>query len=248
MKISLKRFRWAFELVTVLGAVVAIVISLYSLRSDRRDDADARSSAARAARLDVIRDVLQMGEYDAEGGLSNQDQIQVLAADSLQLIEDFGQSRLDLSPVVYRLLAEYVSYSTNDVELAERMANYVLKFASPGSTELVLAHRVLGDVAAQNSDPEGLEREYDEALELNGAFRARRTDRGEAVDEFTLGVPVAQRVSWACGLLMTALLNSRRSASRHASGNADRAAIDRLAQRGRVPGQLRRLHVKESRG
>jgi hypothetical protein len=232
---------------TVSGAVavLALVISAFTLWHEYQRDEAARDSAARAARHDVIANVLEMGRYDAEGGAANQGQIVVLASDAEQLIREFGQERLGLSTAVYRLLAEYVAYSTRNEQLAERLAGHVLDVAGEGDeVEEVYAHRVLGDVAAQLGDPEGLVDEYQEALVATEGYRERDAVRALDVDRFTKAFR-----------LLSAYLGASLSVSRPAlqaefcdltrEWAVDWPLVEELRTRGRILGQLRRLNAKQ---
>ena len=231
---------------TVSGvvAVLALVISAFTLWHEYQRDEAARDSAARAARHDVVADILQMGEYDEDGGASNQGEILVLAGDAAQLIDDFGQERLRLSAMAYRKLAEYVTYSTREAGFARRLVDYLLDAAEPGSNEHVFAHRVLGDLAAQSLEPDELEREYEAAFRLNKDFREREPQLGREVDDYT----TAHR-------LLSAYIGaslSRDLPSVHAAfceladrWQGDRALVQQLARNDRIDGQLRRLDARD---
>ena len=78
----------------------------------------------------------------------------MLASDARELIDHFGQKQLRLTAVHYRLLAEYVGYSTKSWDCAEDFANSVLRSDDVESADAVLAYRVLGNVAAQRREPE----------------------------------------------------------------------------------------------
>lgn len=242
MEARTKRFRAIAEVVTVASALVAIVISVYNLRSDRQDDAKAEASTLRAARHDVIANVLEMGRYDAEGGGRNQNEIVLLVTDVQGLVAEFGRERLHLSPVVYRLMAEYVAYSTRRVDLAEQLASEVLDMADPevDSVERVLAYRVLGDVAAQSQEPTELVHQYDLAIAANAGYLRDEPRRGADVDHFTQAFRLLSAY-------LGAALNER-GTSVHAEFCAlveekDWEQLETVAERGRVVTQLKRLGV-----
>jgi hypothetical protein len=240
-----KWFRWVVDGATVAGVIVAIVISVYNLQSDRVDDAKAEASAERAARRDVIANVLQMGEYDAEGGGRNQNEIVLLVSDVQELIEEFGREDLGLSPVVFRMMAEYVAYSTRRVELAEELADEVLTIADPeeDSVELVLAHRVLGDVAAQSRDPAGVTRQYDLAIEANAAYVGREPVRGADIDKFTRAFRLLSAYLGASLNDEGKPVHDEFCAQATAWQDANWEDLELVAERGRVVSQLRRLGV-----
>ncbi len=170
---------------TAVSAVFGLVLGIYNFSGDRADDRHDRANDAREARHDVIADVLQMGELDAEGGASSEREILVLAADAGRLMEDFTPDELRLSPVVYRLMAEYVAYSTREVEVAAELADRVLDVADPDSRERIFAQRVLGHLAAQRVDPAEFESRYDTALALNDVYGERKPHDAKQVETFT---------------------------------------------------------------
>jgi hypothetical protein len=238
-----KTARWDLVgAITAVTAVAALGIGFYNVGSDRSAAQTAHANDVRAARHEVIEDVLQMRLYDSEGGAGNQHEILVLAADATALIDRFGQAELHLSPLIYRLMAEYVAYSTKQPEIAERLARKVIEFGDPESDDLVFAHRVLGHVAAQRLEPDEFAQQYDEAIALNQDFLADQPNLGREVDEFTR----AYR-------LLSAYLGALRSGDSPVreefcalaeSWEGDRALVARLATKDRVPGQLRRFHAR----
>lgn len=238
------KWGWIATLVAVAAALVSIGSALYTVHADRREDAQAKAGTLRAARHDVIANVLEMGRYDAEGGGRNQNEIVLLVGDVQKLVDEFGREELELSPVVYRLMAEYVAYSTRRVDLAQELADEVLDTADPeaDSVELVLAHRVLGDVGAQTRQPGVLQREYDLAIKANAAYRASEPRRGQDVDNFTLAF---QLLSAYLGASLNDVGTSVHDEFCKLTRlwESDWERLELVAERGRVVSQLRRLGV-----
>ena len=232
------------EVVAVVAALVSVGATVYNVVSDRQEHENARKAEARAARHDIVANVLELGQYDADEGARNQHEILVLAADSMQLIDDFGQDRLRLSPVIYRQLAEYVSYSTRNTTLADRLARAVLKYASSDDPdELVTAHRVLGDLAARDEDPDVFEEEYELAVASNGGSGEDQRPPSTEIDRFTR---VHRLLSAYLGASLSEDDEVRVRFCSFAEGwQDDLPLIERLAHNERVASQLRRLDANE---
>jgi hypothetical protein len=119
-----------------------------------------------------------MSELDRTGGSSHRNEIVTLATQIDSLIAQYGQSELHLSASTYRLTGLFLTLSTTDLELAERMAQESLKLSArmepdgagglrmKDPLEALQAHRVIADVAAQNLDFAKMNREYEAALEI----------------------------------------------------------------------------------
>jgi hypothetical protein len=163
---------------SAVSAVAALVIVVYTIHEDRNDDLEA-------ARKDIVATVYEMGRYDAEGGLRKQHEIEALAIEVQQKIAEFTQGQLHLDPRLYRLMAEYVAYSTTDIGLAETFAQDVITVSTGDSSEVVFAHRVLGGVAAERGDPSVVESEFAQALDINARSQGLASRTRSQIDTFT---------------------------------------------------------------
>ncbi|MGW1888751.1 hypothetical protein ACWCP6_00610 [Streptomyces sp. NPDC002004] len=158
-----------------ISAIASTVSAIYGVNASR-DLGDAqRRDAAQAA---ISQYVVQMSELDRTGGSSRRNEIVALATQVDSLIAQYGQSELHLSASTYRLVGLFLTLSTTDLELAERMARESLKLSArmkpdgagglhmSDPLEALQAHRVIADVAAQNLDLAKMDREYEAALDI----------------------------------------------------------------------------------
>jgi hypothetical protein len=179
-----RRVRWSL----ILGAAnlvlvfVALGISAWGVVAESRRAHDAEADEARR---EVIANALRMGDYDRTEGLSAQHEVLVLGYDTEYLIKEFHQERLDLSPVIYRTLAEIVAFSTSDADLAATFASRVLQEEDASLFDAAFAQRVLADVAARGSEPGQFERHYAEALLMLGNAEGQDPLAGERTDRLT---------------------------------------------------------------
>ncbi|MFE2145050.1 hypothetical protein ACFXA3_25495 [Streptomyces sp. NPDC059456] len=132
-----------------------------------------------AARTEISSYVVQMSEMDRTGGSGRRNEIVTLARQVDALVSQYGQRRLNISASTYRLIGLFLALSTTDLELAARMANRALELAAHETIdgagiprmndplEALQAHRVLGDVAAQNLNFDTMTKEYEAALEIS---------------------------------------------------------------------------------
>lgn len=167
----------------VAGATVAVIataISLFStLVAVRTSQGIADAQQQNAARSEISNYVVQMSEMDRTGGSGRRNEIVTLARQIDALVSQYGQKRLNISASTYRLVGLFLALSTTDLELAARMANRALELAAHTTLdnagipqmddplETLQAHRVLGDVAAQNLNFDVMTKEYKAALEIS---------------------------------------------------------------------------------
>lgn len=164
-----------------LGVLVSLALGAFSAYLAIRTTEILATNDARDARQSIVQNALQMSQMQATAGVGRQNEILLLAADSQQLIEEFGQKRLHLSPTLYRQIAQYVAWSTTDLDLAKKMAGAALQYSDDDSLERIHVHRVLGDVAAQQQQPLLLAQHYADALEQAKNLR----DADPAIDSYT---------------------------------------------------------------
>ncbi|MFB7267527.1 hypothetical protein ACFCXH_36120 [Streptomyces nojiriensis] len=162
-----------------------------------------------AARAEISGHVVQMSEFDRTGQSARRNEIVTLARQVESLIAHYGQRELNLSASTYRLIGLFLSLSTTDLELAERMANRALELAArrvpdgvgglrmDDPLEALQAHRVLGDVAAQNLDFDTMTKAYESALEISEMEGARNRYINIEGRQYT-------RVYWALSAMLLA--------------------------------------------
>ncbi len=167
----------------VAGATVAVIataISLFStLVAVHTSQGIADAQQQNAARTEISNYVVQMSEMDRTGGSGRRNEIVTLARQVDALISQYGQKRLNISASTYRAIGLFLALSTTDLELAARMANRALELAAHTTPdgagipqmddplETLQAHRVLGDIAAQNLNFDAMTKEYKAALEIS---------------------------------------------------------------------------------
>ncbi|MFI5794024.1 hypothetical protein [Streptomyces sp. NPDC051677] len=162
--------------IALMAAVASTVSALFGVNASR-DLADTQRQDA--ARTEISQYVVQMSEFDRTGGSARRNEIVTLARQVDSLINQYGQRELHLSASTYRLIGLFLTLSTTDLELAERMARKALDLAAhlePDSAggmhmadplEALQAHRVRADVAAQNLDFPKMTREYKASLKIS---------------------------------------------------------------------------------
>ncbi|BBC37047.1 hypothetical protein SGFS_083410 [Streptomyces graminofaciens] len=167
---------FASAAIAVLATVTAMVSAFAAINASNRI---AEVQQHNAARAEISNYVVEMGQYDQDGGSIYRNEIATLAKQVDTLINIYGQDSLNLSPSAYRLTGLYTSLSTAELELAASMERRALSLATKrvpdgsGGTrmadpfEALQSHRVLADIAAQNLDLTKMVKEYEAALHIS---------------------------------------------------------------------------------
>jgi hypothetical protein len=237
---------WVSAFAAVAGVVIGVAGGVIGVHySNSAKAADARSEQAvaaenvRNAREAAVSEALQVAAYGQEDGVGHQNEIDVLAADIEQLVDDYGQSRLKMSATFYRLVAQNVTYWTTDLGLADRLLDRADHLAGPGSLERVQVARVRGDLAAQRQQPDVMAQAYDDARRL----ATELTEPEPAVDDYTR---VYRLVDAYLGAKRSEMgSEARRGFCRlaHRWSSKDHQLVEDFASRALVRGQLNRVGV-----
>ncbi|MER5793079.1 hypothetical protein [Streptomyces sp. NPDC001980] len=194
----------ASAVIAAISAIAATISAFYGVSASKNLAATQQEDAARTA---ISQYVVQMSQLDRTGGSASRNEIVTLASQIDSLVNEYGQKKLNVSASAYRLIGLFLTLSTTDLELAERMAQRALRLATrlvpdgvgglrmEDPLEALQAYRVLADVAAQNLDFPKMGEEYQAALDIsNKEGKRNRYIRIEA-HHFT-------RVYWALGAMM----------------------------------------------
>lgn len=166
----------ASAVIAAVSAFAAIILAVYGVSASRNL---AATQQVDAARTEISQYVVQMSQLDRTGGSTSRNEIVTLASQVDSLVNQYGQKNLNVSASAYRLIGLFLTLSTTDLELAERMAQRALRLATrlapDGASglrmedplEALQAHRVLADVAAQNLDFPTMTKEYQAALDIS---------------------------------------------------------------------------------
>ncbi|MFG2368804.1 hypothetical protein ACGFY3_45630 [Streptomyces mirabilis] len=166
----------ASAVIAAVSAFAAIVLAIYGVSASRNLAATQQVDAARTT---ISQYVVQMSQLDRTGGSTSRNEIVTLASQVDSLVNQYGQKKLNVSASTYRLIGLFLTLSTTDLELAQRMAHRALRLATrlapDGASglrmedplEALQAHRVLADVAAQNLDFPTMTKEYQAALDIS---------------------------------------------------------------------------------
>ncbi|MFI2759990.1 hypothetical protein ACH5A3_14075 [Streptomyces echinatus] len=196
----------ASTVIALLSAIAATISAFYGV-SASRNLADAQGQDL--ARNEISQYVVQMSEFDRTGGNARRNEIVTLASQIDALIAQYGQDKLHLSASTYRLIGLFLTLSTTDLELAERMGQRALRLSArmepdgagglrmTDPLEALQAHRVLADVAAQNLDLAKMNREYSAALSITKSEGKRNRYIRMEARHFT-------RIYWALSAMMLA--------------------------------------------
>ncbi|MBL1107277.1 hypothetical protein JK361_22170 [Streptomyces sp. 5-8] len=190
----------------MLSALIAAVSAFYGVRASVSIADTQRQDAARSAISDYV---VKMSELVRTSKSDPRNEIVILASQVDALIAQYGQDKLHVSASTYRLTGLFLTLSTTDLELAERMGRKALELSArmePDGAgglrmvdplEALQAHRVLADVAAQNLDLHRMNSEYQAALDIIGSEGKRnRYIRKEA--------PHYTRAYWALSAMQLA--------------------------------------------
>ncbi|MEU6274177.1 hypothetical protein ABZ871_17480 [Streptomyces populi] len=196
----------ASTVIALLSAIAATISTLYGI-SASKNLADEQGQDL--ARNEISQYVVQMSDFDRAGGSARRNEIVTLASQIDALIAQYGQAKLHLSASTYRLIGLFLSLSTTDLELAERMSQQALKLSTRMETngaggwrmadplEALQAHRVIADIAAQNLDFTKMNREYSKALNITRSEGKRNRFIRIEARHFT-------RAYWALSAMMLA--------------------------------------------
>ncbi|MFF2511559.1 hypothetical protein [Streptomyces sp. NPDC058086] len=166
----------ASAVIAAVSAFAATILAIYGVSASRNL---AATQQVAAARTEISQYVVQMSQLDRTGGSASRNEIVTLASQVDSLVNQYGQKKLNVSASTYRLIGLFLTLSTTDLELAERMAQRALRLATrrapDGASglrmedplEALQAYRVLADVAAQNLDFPTMTKEYQAALDIS---------------------------------------------------------------------------------
>ncbi|MEU6471890.1 hypothetical protein ABZ927_03775 [Streptomyces massasporeus] len=235
----------------MLSAIAATLSALYGVNASKTL-ADAQGQDL--ARKEISQYVVQMSEFDRTGGNSRRNEIVTLASQIDALIAQYGQEKLHLSASTYRLTGLFLTLSTTDLELAERMSRQALKLSTrmepdgagglrmADPLEALQAHRVIADIAAQNLQLAKMNREYSAALSITNSEGKRNIYIREEARHFT-------RIYWALSAMLLADTEDNPDATlcEEVRRHADAARADFKAV-GKSPEIVRRaIRIKNNR-